>query len=246
MGQASPQHDPSHELAELATVAGGLAHEIRNPLSTMKVNLQLLEEDWADTSLDEGELRRRSRNRLAVVRGEAERLDGILADFLRLATRHELNLTESDLNVVVREMVEFLAPDDDGGALRMRIALHDVPLPCRMDVNLIKQVLLNVLKNAREAMPEGGELLVRTRPDGPDGVRVDVTDTGVGMSADEVARAFRAYHSTKKGGTGLGLTMTRRIVREHGGTVVLESEPGTGTNVVIRLPREGKASGHGD
>lgn len=239
VGELQTGRDPADELAELATLAGGLAHEVRNPLSTLSVNLQLLAEDWQGDIGDIETLRRRSLNRLAAVRKEAERLDRTLGDFLRLVTRNELASQDRDLNIVVAELVEFFGPQAASKSIRMRTALYADALVCPVDANLLKQAVLNVLLNAQEAMPNGGELMVRTRPDGPATVRLDITDTGVGMSSEAVDRAFTAFSSSKKGGSGLGLALSRRIIRQHGGTIQLESEPGKGTNVIIRLPRSG-------
>ena len=231
------QSSTSDELAELATLAGGLAHEIRNPLSTLKLNLQLLAEDWRNEADDDPDLRRRSLNRLGILQAEAERLDRILDDFLRLVTRRELSTAPHNVNDVVARMVEFYGPQASSGAIQLRTALHDAPLYGRLDPDLFKQAILNVFLNAQEAMPDGGELIVRTAPGLDDTVRVDITDTGVGMEPEQAAKAVRAYYSTKKSGSGLGLAMTRRILDQHDGTLEIESEPGKGTNVIFRIPR---------
>jgi signal transduction histidine kinase len=225
------------ELTELATLAGGLAHEIRNPLSTLKMNLQLLAEDWRSDADDEPDLRRRSLNRLTLLQGEVERLDSILDDFLRLVTRRELTLTVRDVNAVVDQMVDFYGPRASSGAVRLRTALHDAPLRCPLDPASFKQAILNVFLNAQEAMPEGGELIVRTAPGENDTVRIDITDTGVGIAPEQTAKVMQPYYSTKKSGSGLGLAMTQRIIGQHGGTLEIESEPGKGTNVIFRMPR---------
>ena len=222
------------QMAELARLAGGLAHEIRNPLSTINVNLKLLAEDL-DRYKDEDH--RRWLRRLRGVQDEADRLRIILDDFLRFAGKVELVLTETDLRQVVEELGDFFTPQAEAGHIRMRTALPATPVPCRVDVKLIKQALLNLMINAIQATDAGGELLIRM-----DQVRgqvtIAVTDTGTGIAADELARIFQVYYSTKKGGTGLGLPTTRRIIREHGGTIQVHSEPGKGTRFVITLPAQ--------
>ncbi len=225
------------ELAELATMAGGLAHEIRNPLSTLKMNLQLLAEDWRSDALDDADRRRRSLNRIDVLQAEADRLDQILQDFLRLIVQHEPALSEHDLNAVILQMIDFFGPQATNTAVRVRTSLCNQPLVCRLDINLFKQAVLNVLLNAQQAMPDGGELIVQTRAEDDGTARIDITDTGTGMPPEQLDKAFDAFYSSKKDGTGLGLAMTRRIVREHGGTIVLESAQGKGTNVILRLPK---------
>jgi len=120
----------------------------------------------------------------------------------------------------------------------MRTALPERPVCCRVDAKLIKQALLNLMINAVQAMEAGGELMIRLRAD-RDRAAIEVTDTGRGMTEEELARAFQAYYSTKKDGTGLGLPTMRRIVREHDGTIRVHSEPGKGTRFVIVLPLVG-------
>jgi two-component system sensor histidine kinase HydH len=225
---------PDEQLAELARLAGGLAHEIRNPLSTINVNLKLLAEDL-DRYKDEDH--RRWLRRLHGVEEETERLRVILDDFLRFAGKYELVLIETDLRRLVDELVDFFTPQAEANHVLMRATLPGEPVRCRVDVKLIKQAVLNLMINAVQAMHEGGELLIRMgRARGE--VTIEVTDTGTGIAPDELPRIFQVYYSTKKGGTGLGLPTTRRIIREHGGSVRVHSEPGKGTRFVIALPVE--------
>ena len=222
------------QFAELARLAGGLAHEIRNPLSTINVNLKLLAED-----LDryEDEDHRRWLRRLRGVEDETDRLRVILDDFLRFAGKYELVLVETDLRRVVDELVDFFTPQAEAVHVLLRAALPANEVRCRVDVKLIKQALLNLMINAVQATREGGELLIRMEP-GRGEVTIAVTDTGTGIAPDDLSRIFQVYYSTKKGGTGLGLPTTRRIIREHGGSVQVHSEPGKGTRFVITLPVE--------
>ncbi len=219
------------QLAELGRLAGGLAHEIKNPLSTINVNLQLLTEDL---SRKDDEERRRWLRRIGNVRGEADRLRGILDDFLHYAGRYEMNPVETDLRDVVDELVDFFAPQAESSGVVMRASLPDEPVICRVDAKLLKQALLNVMINAVEAMTEGGELIIRL--DTRRGLaEIDMTDTGPGMSEEVRGRIFEVYYSTKESGSGLGLPTTRRIVEEHGGSVRVDSEPGKGTCFAIEL-----------
>ena len=222
-----------HEhLRDVNRLVGGLAHEIKNPLSTINLNLRLLDEDLARIPDED---HRRWHRRLAGVQDEVLRLKGILDDFLQFAGKHELTLEPTDLNELLDELADFFAPQAEAQRVVMRTNYAREPLPCRVDVNLIKQAVLNLLINAIQAMPEGGELIVRTCRAG-DQACVEVIDTGPGMDAATRERIFEIYFSTKKGGTGLGLSTTRRIVREHAGTIEVESEPGRGTRFAICLP----------
>ena len=219
-------------LAELGQLAGGLAHEIKNPLSTINVNLQLVAEDLARLPGDEPQ---RWLRRLESVRRESDRLKGILDDFLGYAGKVVLTRRTVDLRRLVGELADFFAPQAEAARIVMRTTLPEQPVACSVDPDFLKQALLNLMINAVDAMADGGELIIRLSAD-DDQARIEVIDTGTGMSADDLTKIFGVYYSTKKGGTGLGLPTTRRIVREHGGTLNVESDVGKGTRFTIALP----------
>ena len=220
------------QLVELGQLAGGLAHEIRNPLSTVNLNLKLLIED---VSQHDDELHRRWLHRLTSVQEEANRLRDILDDFLRFAGKYELSLRRSDLRKIVEELTDFFGPQADAAHVLMRTALPEQPLPCHVDGKLIKQAMLNLMINGVQAMDEGGELLVRHSAQRDQAV-IEVIDTGPGIAPEDLSRIFEVYYSTKKSGSGLGLPTTRRIVQEHRGTIRADSEIGKGTRFIIALP----------
>ncbi len=229
-------------MASLVRLADGLAHEIKNPLSTMSINLTLLQEDWerAGSARDPTQPLRtprveRSLKRIRTLQREVQRLEHILEDFLHYARGGEVNRKPEDLSRIVRELLEFVEPEDERAGIR-----HHVDLPVGLPLVLvdearIKQAILNLLVNARQAMPAGGELLVRVRRGGTQ-VELSITDTGTGMSAEKLQRCFDEYWSDKPGGTGLGLSTARRIVEEHGGTIAALSEEGRGSSFSILLP----------
>jgi len=224
-----------HEhLAELGQLAGGLAHEIKNPLSTINVNLKLLAEDLAR---DDQPANARLLRRLNSVQNETARLKDILDDFLRFAGRLELTREVVDLRRLVQELSDFFAPQADTSRIVMRTYLGDSPVRVSIDANLIKQALLNLLINAQQAMQSGGELIVKVGTQRGQAC-IEVIDTGVGIPKEDLARVFQVYYSTKATGSGLGLPTTQRIIREHGGTIRAQSEPGKGTRFVILLPLE--------
>lgn len=217
----------------LARLAGGLAHEIKNPLSTMAINLALLQEEW--DRAEETPAARRSLKRIRTLQSEVDRLEGILEEFLSFARGGTVNRRPEDLSRIVSELLEFVEPENELADIRQHADLHTgIPLVLVDEVQL-KQAILNLLVNARQAMPDGGELLVRTQRVGND-VQLSITDTGVGMSSEQLDRCFEVFWSNKKGGTGLGLATTRRIIKEHDGRMTIMSEVGRGTSFSIYLP----------
>ena len=224
---------------ELATLAGGLAHEIRNPLSTIGMNLELLAEDLEG---DETPRARRMIRRIASLQVECRNLEDILNAFLQFARAGELRLEEGNLNDVVSDYVEFLEPQ--AGSMEVELRTHlDSDLPLVMiDKALMRQALVNLCRNAIEAMPDGGSVDLLTRVRG-DVVLLEVIDTGKGMDEKTRSRMFQAFFSTRSGGSGLGLPTVRRIVEAHHGQIVCESEPGKGTRFSIMLPIGSKRDG---
>jgi signal transduction histidine kinase len=220
------------QYAEIAQLAGGLAHEIRNPLSTMRLNLDLLAEDFQapETTRD-----RRVLQKIDRLRRETQRLQDILEDFLRFARVQELRREPADLNAVVDDLRDFCEPQATSKGIVIRTHYADDLPTISLDVDLFKQALLNLMLNAQHAMPDGGELILTTRRDGP-WVVLDVTDTGLGMTEEVRTRVFDAFYSTRPGGSGLGLPTTRKIVEAHGGTIHVQSVPGKGSQFTVRLP----------
>ena len=220
------------QYAEIAELAGGLAHEIRNPLSTMAMNLDLLAEEF---QTPETLRERRVVQKIERLRRESQRLQDILENFLRFVRVQELRLELADLNQVVEEMRDFFEPQAMASSILIRTQYDHDPPPVPLDVALFRQALLNLFLNARQAMPEGGELHLRTRSEGA-AVSVEVTDTGIGMIESVCDKVFDAFYSTRPGGSGLGLPTTRKIIEAHGGSIEVRSEVGKGSQFVIRLP----------
>jgi signal transduction histidine kinase len=224
----------AERLAELGTLTGGLAHEIKNPLSTIQLNLQLLGEDL----LPENPAYPRLNSRLNTVQKETARLRDILDDFLRYAGRIELNRTPVDVNQMLEELVDFFSAQAQIQRVKLRLRPSEAPLVIPVDERLFKQAVLNLLINALQAMPEGGgEIILSAGREGRNAI-VKVTDTGRGMDEETARRIFEAYYSTKRAGTGLGLPITRRIITEHGGSIRVDSEPGKGSVFTIAVPVE--------
>lgn len=220
------------QYAEIATLAGGLAHEIRNPLSTIGLNLDLLTEELGECDSPRD---RRILNKLTMVKRQCQQLNRILDDFLQFARVGTLTLNPADLNQTVLEFIEFYAPlaAEQGIDISPHLAAN-LP-PVNLDVDLWRQVLMNLSRNAQQAMPNGGVLELQTHQR-DDLVVLDIIDNGGGMKPETQARMFDAFYSTKRDGSGLGLPTVRKIVEAHGGTISCESEIGRGTRFSIALP----------
>jgi len=222
----------SERLAFIGTLAGGLAHEIKNPLSTLNINLQLLQEELESMT---GENSKRVYRKTQVLQKEVQRLEQILNDFLRFARGQKLELKDHDINEILDEVADFVTPEIKQKKILI-LKSYDADLPqCHLDSNLIKQAILNIIINAEQAMENGGELMIRTSKD-KKYIQIDITDTGPGIPKDIIDKIFQVYFSTKKTGTGLGLPTAKRIIEDHRGTISVQSEEGKGTNFSIKLP----------
>lgn len=220
------------QYAEIATLAGGLAHEIKNPLSTMSMLLELLEED-----LDQAESQRERRmlTKVQTIQKECRHLEDILNAFLKFARVGKLSLTPTDLNEVVSEFIEFFQPEAREHGIEISPHLSgDLPFVA-LDTSLMRQVLLNLALNAQQAMPSGGLLELQTFAR-DDRVFLAVIDNGQGMDENTRSRLFEVFFSTKPNGNGLGLPTVRKIVDSHRGTITCESAVGRGTRFTISLP----------
>jgi len=238
----------AERLAEIGAMTGGLAHEIKNPLSTIGLNAQLLKEEIADAPMP-SEITERASRRLDTLMREVERLRGILTDFLQFAGRMKLDPQPRDVRAVVDELADFFHPQCDQARVVLRIVTPEKPVLARIDEGLLKQALLNLMLNAVQAMtpppaprpgaPQShnsvGELMLRLETDDHE-ARIHVIDTGPGIDHARIEEIFRPYVSTKPGGTGLGLSTSRRIIEEHGGQLTVNSTVGKGSDFVIHLP----------
>ena len=228
----------SERLNAFTVLAAGVAHEIGNPLNSLNIHLQLLEKKLRKVNPAVYET---VRGQVEVARGEIKRLDFIIEQFLGamrpVAPRFEL----TDINRVVEEAATFLAPELKDRRITTRLLLHDgLPL-VRLDASQMKQALYNLIKNGSQAMGTGGTLQVATELTDYE-VVIRVEDSGKGMSPETVAQMHQAWFTTKKTGTGLGMLIVRRIVRDHGGELSVQSGEGQGTTVIIALPRQARAA----
>ena len=220
------------QFAEIAALAGGLAHEIKNPLSTISLNLELLGEEVSEGDSPRD---RRMLKKILSVQRECRRLEEILEDFLRFARAGQPDLVQCDLNQSVREFLEFYQPEATANGIEFSPHLAaDLP-DVRLDFGMFRQVLLNLALNAQQAMPRGGLIELQTRCRDRQ-VELEIIDNGSGMDSQMLSRIFEVFYSTKPSGSGLGLATVQRIVEAHGGHVTVASEPSRGTRFTISLP----------
>jgi two-component system, sporulation sensor kinase E len=224
----------SERMNALTMLAAGVAHEIGNPLNSLHIHLQVVERKLRKKA--DPALARELGDSLQVAREEIKRLDFIVQKFLAAVRPTTPQFELADLNQIARESVEFLGPEIADRGIDVRLQLHaDLP-GLRLDRDQIKQAFYNLIRNASQAIGSGGALTIRTDFD-DEQVRISFADTGEGISPEELGKVFEPYFTTKKTGSGLGLLIVHRIVREHGGEIEFESEEGSGTTVTIYLPR---------
>jgi len=222
----------SERLNALMLLAAGVAHEIGNPLNSLHIHLQLMErtvqglQDGAKEELEQS---------IEVARSEVNRLDSIVTQFLRAIRPSRPELRPENVNTILEEAVRFFTPELQDREIVVEQELRsDLPL-LQLDRDQMKQAFYNVIKNSLEAIHRHGSLRIRTDLDDTH-VVLRFVDSGSGMSAENLSRAFEPYFTTKPSGTGLGLLIVRRIVREHGGELYIESSEGKGFTLMIRLP----------
>ncbi len=230
--RSTQQTIESERLNALTLLAAGVAHEIGNPLNSLHIHLQLMERKVREL---DGAAKNELQDSIDVARAEITRLDSIVTQFLRAIRPTKPHLLAENINVILDEAVRFFGPEIKDRDMVVEQELRsDLPL-VQVDRDQMKQAFYNVIKNSMEAMKRRGILRIRTDTDA-NHVIVSFKDTGGGISAENLSRVFEPYFTTKTAGSGLGLLIVRRIVREHGGELAIESADGKGVTVTIRLP----------
>jgi signal transduction histidine kinase len=218
--------------SELAALAGSLAHEIKNPLSVIRMNMDLLSEDFSNAATPK---ERRALAKIEMVSRQCTRLENLLNDFLRFSKVGHLELTLGSLNEQVERVLDLFAAQAEESHIEI-VRYLDPDLPSiQLNAETLQAALVNLVKNALEAMEGGGQFTARTRIT-RQGVALDLIDTGVGMDERTAMKMFDAFYTTKSGGSGLGLPTARRIIEAHGGRISVHSEVGIGTQFTLEFP----------
>ena len=221
----------SERLNAFTLLAAGVAHELGNPLNSLTIHLQLLERRLKKMGKSGDSLR----EHLDIATGEIKRMDTIISQFLAAIRPSKPQLQRSQIAELVQESVRFLKPELDQAKVKVKLDLRPDMPAMPLDADQMKQAIYNLIRNASQAMPKGGTLTISGSYTDFE-VRLSFEDTGKGISAEQMGKLFQPFSTTRPTGTGLGLLIVRRIIREHGGEIDIESRVGQGTRVSLWLP----------
>ncbi len=225
----------AERLAAVGRVSAQVAHEVRNPLSSIGLNVEMLSDQIASAHFDDPDGAREARELLDAVTNEVDRITAITDEYLTLARLPSPTLRRENLVAVIDSVIGFSSEELTRSKVEVVRRFPAAAVEALFDENQLRQVILNLLRNAREAMPDGGKVTL-TVAVAASGIELQLADTGPGLSAEARARLFEPFFTTKQGGTGLGLSLSRQIIQAHGGR--LEASPaGPGTTFVLTLPR---------
>jgi len=221
-------------LLTMGNMVSEITHDLKKPLTNIKGVLQLLKEKWSDTDAKE--------KFFDMVEQEIFRLNELTKEIVNFSNPNKYELEKKDIRHILDRALNLVKPDLDTRKIGLKIDYQEVP-HVFINENEIMEVLLNIILNAIESMPEGGEFGVSLRPhqeskNGAHLLQIGITDTGCGIAPENLSRIFDRYFTTKKEGTGLGLTVVERIIKAHGGRVSVESKLGKGTSFFVNLPAE--------
>ncbi len=222
-------------LAAIGKMAAMITHEVRNPLSSIGLNTELLEEELGEAATGEAHALCRA------IQGEVDRLTDITEEYLHFARLPKPKLQEEVIGAIVKSLTDFEREPMALRGVTLEVELADDLPPVRADDAQVRQALLNLLRNAADAVAEigGGTVKVATRRGEDGAVEISVEDDGPGIVEEMAGKIYEPFFSTKEGGTGLGLALTHQIVRDHGGTIRVASQPGHGARFIVSLPPAG-------
>ena len=235
--QSSEAMIESGRTSSILLLAAGVAHELGNPLNSITIHLQLIERQLK--KLEESVTRSKLELSVEVCRAEVSRLDGIIKNFLEAIRPQTPDFQTVNLNELLEESLQFQASELEDRGIKVEMEADAESPIVRADKQQVKQAFFNITKNAMEAMKPGGFIRVKVQSD-EERVYLRFGDSGSGISQDSLSRIFEPYHTTKKVGTGLGLMIVERIMREHGGQVGIDSKEGVGTVVTLEFPKQNR------
>ena len=229
----------AERLAMVGTMAAQVAHEVRNPLGSITLNLDLLQKEISHLAERGGHSPEESRDLVTEMREEIHRIQNVLEEYLQFARLPKPQLRPMDLNELLAQKLDFMNGTFERARVKCQTHFDPAVSSINADAGQLWQATLNLIRNSLDAMPDGGELTVGTWREGGQ-VRLRVTDTGKGMSEDQLDKVFAPFFTTKPGGTGLGLALVQQITSEHGGHLECESVQGKGSTFTIFLPADKK------
>ena len=227
----------AENLASLTTLAAGVAHEIKNPLGSISIHIQLLQKalEKKSNSSENAGYDNKTERYFKVVKEEIERLNRIVVEFLFAVRPMNLELRKGDINKLISQILEFVQMEFEQSKILCLLELDENVPEILIDERYMKQAMMNLVTNAKAAMPGGGVLTIATNCVENE-IRISVCDTGIGIHKENIEKIFEPYFTTKETGTGLGLTQVYKIIKEHQGEITVDSEPGTGSDFRIILP----------
>ena len=225
-------------LASLTNVAAAVAHEIKNPLAAISIHLQLLKKNFTACNLS---INQKAQKHIGVIEEEIERLNKIVVDFLFAVRPLKFEFVPVDMNILLKNLYDTFFDEFNDSGIAISLSFSKELPKIQGDERFLRQAFMNVLTNAKSAMPNGGFLDISTKAVN-DFIIVTISDSGQGILPEDMHKIFEPYFTTKHDGTGLGLTMTYKVIKEHGGDINVYSDYGMGTSFKFSLPIERKGA----
>lgn len=236
--EANEQHVETQKVKAITQLAAGVAHELGNPLNSLGIRLQIMKRKLKKYELAE-EQRGELEQNIGIIEQEVTRLDTIVRNFLSAVRPEHLEVTNVDLREILKASLEFMQVEIESHQIKIELSLPETMPTLSGDSGQLTQAFYNIIKNAIQAMPDGGLLAIDCTAD-DNYVHIKFTDSGKGLSDEDISRIMEPYYTTKSSGTGLGLLIVDRIVRAHGGMLGIDGQQGKGASFTISLPHQSR------